>query len=446
VLSEKILMILYIALTGLILSSILLYFNARTYRSALYLGLFFFLISLYTVIFETIFYSRSVKLISIVYLHFGFPTYLIGPALYFYIRSLLRDNPALRWRDLLHLIPSLVFLITTIPYFFTPSSYKLEIARQIEHNIGFIGQIKPTVLYHIFPAELIYLSRPFHLLIYLFCSVGMLIRYLFRNPGTMVLRHQRYMTKWLTLLLSFTLIMATAHLLQIHEAFLFRSREMFYTVNILSVIAAAGLTGLILSPFFFPAILYGLPRVPLPATQSEKNNIPFTNAAHDRKPDAVVHPDSHHLRGTSTPTSHPDETPGSRLIQPVSGFESTYLITIGEKVEACMREQSPYLHPECNLAFLSRLINIPAHHLAYFFREIQRQPFNDYRNEWRIGHAKKLILEGKAKEMTMEAIGFSSGFSSRITFNNAFKKSEGFPPGCYAGKVASRADHDTGLV
>ncbi|HPT10964.1 MAG TPA: hypothetical protein PL087_11195 [Bacteroidales bacterium] len=213
-------MILYIALTGLILSSILLYFNARKYRSALYLGLFFFLISLYTVIFETIFYSRSVKLISIVYLHFIFPTYLIGPALYFYIRSLLRDNPALRWRDFLHLIPALVFLIATIPYALEPSAYKLEIARQIENNIGFIGQIKPTLLYRIFPAEIIYLSRPFHLLIYLFWSTGILIRYLLRKQESLVLRHQRYMTKWLTLLLSFTLIIATAHLLQIHEAFL----------------------------------------------------------------------------------------------------------------------------------------------------------------------------------------------------------------------------------
>ena len=439
-------MILYIALTGLILSSILLYFNARKYRSALYLGLFFFLISLYTVIFETIFYSRSVKLISIVYLHFIFPTYLIGPALYFYIRSLLRDNPALRWRDFLHLIPALVFLIATIPYALEPSAYKLEIARQIENNIGFIGQIKPTLLYRIFPAEIIYLSRPFHLLIYLFWSTGILIRYLLRKQESLVLRHQRYMTKWLTLLLSFTLIMATAHLLQIHEAFLFRSREMFYTVNILSVIAVAGLTGLILSPFFFPAILYGLPRVPMPATHSAKNNIHLPNAEHDRKPDTVTQPDSTHPSIMHTPASPPDEPPGSRQTQSVCGFESTYLIMIGEKVEACMREQSPYLHPGCNLAFLSRLINIPAHHLAYFFRETQRQPFNDYRNEWRIRHAKKMILEGKAKEMTMEAIGFSSGFSSRITFNNAFKKSEGFPPGCYAGKVASHAGHDTGLV
>jgi len=100
-----------------------------------------------------------------------------------------------------------------------------------------------------------------------------------------------------------------------------------------------------------------------------------------------------------------------------------------------MRETRPYLQPGFNLPQLSAQIQIPVHHLGYYFREIKRQTFNDYRNEWRINHAKKLIEEGKASEITLEAIGMLSGFSSRNAFITDFKKVEGVSPGSYASRL-----------
>jgi len=80
---------------------------------------------------------------------------------------------------------------------------------------------------------------------------------------------------------------------------------------------------------------------------------------------------------------------------------------------------------------MAKLTGIPAHHLAYYFREEKKQAFNDYRNEWRVGHAKKLIRDGKAKELTLEAIGLLSGFSTRNTFYTSFKRVEGVSPSTY---------------
>jgi AraC-like DNA-binding protein len=102
-----------------------------------------------------------------------------------------------------------------------------------------------------------------------------------------------------------------------------------------------------------------------------------------------------------------------------------------------MKELQPYLQSDCNLAYFSKLTKIPVHHLAYYFREEKRQSFNDFRNEWRIKHAKNLIKEGKNAELTLEAIGLLSGFSSRNTFFTAFKKAEGISPGSYAAKFAA---------
>jgi YesN/AraC family two-component response regulator len=43
------------------------------------------------------------------------------------------------------------------------------------------------------------------------------------------------------------------------------------------------------------------------------------------------------------------------------------------------------------------------HNLAYYFREENKQTFSDYRNEWRVEHAKNLIREGKSNDLTLEA-------------------------------------------
>lgn len=45
-----------------------------------------------------------------------------------------------------------------------------------------------------------------------------------------------------------------------------------------------------------------------------------------------------------------------------------------------------------------------------------------------------MIHEGKASEMTLEAIGMISGFSSRNAFISDFKKHEGVSPGSYVAQ------------
>jgi YesN/AraC family two-component response regulator len=88
------------------------------------------------------------------------------------------------------------------------------------------------------------------------------------------------------------------------------------------------------------------------------------------------------------------------------------------------------------MAQLSVYTQIPVHHLSFYFREEKKQHFNEYRNEWRVNHAKVLIKEGKANEITLEAIGLLSGFSTRNTFFKSFKKVEGISPGVFADQFA----------
>lgn len=398
-------MLLFLSITGIVLSIILLYFNVKKYTSSVYLGSFFLLISLYGFVQHSLFYSDSLFLVSLTYINFAFLTYLIGPALYWYVRSLLMDNARLKKADIWHLLPAAIFLLTSAPYIFSSWSFKIMNGAEILKDIGFIGYYKPTVLYRLFPNAAIYLSRPAVVLFYVFWSAGMLVKYIFSNKESSVFTGQRYMLKWLAALLGFLFILAISQFILVGESFIFENSRLFFTFNLLQIISAIGLAGLLISPFFFPAILYGLPRYP-ENTREESSlgeSIFLANNSFRRK---------------------------------MPAFESNYIEIIGQKIINCMSTQQPHLSPNCNLIAISKCTGLPVHHLAYYFREIKKQTFNDFRNEWRINHAKKLILEGKARDLTLEAIGILSGFSTRNTFFTAFKKIEGVSPSTFSSRIS----------
>jgi AraC-like DNA-binding protein len=402
-------MLLYISLSGLILSVILYFFSARLYKSSIYLAGFFFLVSLYSFFIYTLFYSKSVFLVSIVYINPTSVVFLIGPLIYWYTRSILKDNYRLRKTDLLHLLPAVIFFATSLPYIFSPYQEKLKIAEELVRNIEFMGTYKPTILYHLLPAEVIFLSRTLLVLAYTVVCIWMLFRYLRAGKTELVFFGQRYMTKWLMVLLGFLFILAISHSLFVFEVVTEKNSRLFYTINSMQIISAIGLAGLLIAPPFFPSILYGLPVI---------SSIPLQTIERKRE--------------------KKDDNPGGYKVKG-NELETEYINQIEDIIESTMREIKPYLKKDFSLIHLSASIHIPIHHLAYFFREYLHQSFHDYRNKWRVEHSKKLIMEGKAKGLTLEAIGTLSGFSSRNTFFIAFKRVEGISPGEFASRFKSNS-------
>ena len=132
-------MYLFLSLLGIFLSVTLLSFTTRYYKSAIYLGFFFLTISVHNFLTYVTLYSKSVNLVSIFFLNFTFIVYLIGPMLFWYIRSILTDNPHLRKWDLVHFVPLLVFLAATVPYMFTPYSTKVDVASKIVEDSMNLG-------------------------------------------------------------------------------------------------------------------------------------------------------------------------------------------------------------------------------------------------------------------------------------------------------------------
>jgi AraC-like DNA-binding protein len=391
--------LLSLSIIGFILSIILLYYNARKFPVSVYLGALFFLVSLYGFIQWVFYYSDSLTLVGIFYSNFAFLAFLIGPLNYWYIRSVLKDNYRLKTRDYWHLVPALIAMVTSIPYMFTSWPEKTRVASEIINDLNYLMIIKPTLIHQIMPNKFIYLGRDVLIFLYLVFSVFLLVRYFRQSKDKSVIFGQKYMIKWLVVFQFFFFLLLTGRVLVMTRAIVLDDPDLVYAASRVQLIASIGMTGLLISPFFFPEILYGLPRIP--NHYGKKENQEEDQTAHFPKKPAV-------------------------------SLESEYIQIIGQKLEQCMMDHQPYLQKEFNLTELSVLIHIPVHHLAIYFREEREQSFLNYRNRWRVQYAKTLIHDGKAKELTLEAIGLLSGFSNRNSFISAFKRCEGITPHEYA--------------
>ena len=104
------------------------------------------------------------------------------------------------------------------------------------------------------------------------------------------------------------------------------------------------------------------------------------------------------------------------------------------QLDLYLEANKPFLKTHFSLAQLSASLDIPVHHLNYYFRKRQQSNFLEQRMQWRIRHAKELIDAGKDKVITLEAIGLESGFQSRTTFFVNFKEIIGESPSAYADR------------
>lgn len=398
-------MLAFLSLFGIFLSLLLL-INSRRFHSSVYLSIFFLLSSLYILYQYILLYSKSVTLISIFLFNLPFavsPIYLIGPVLYWYVRSVLTDDSKLKRSDIWHFIPFAIFFFAAIPEVFLSWGEKVELARWAAEDAAFLGQHEATILARVIPHVWLFAGRLILILGYTLWSVYLIIKYIRKDKLSKVFSGQHFVKKYMIFLTVFLLVVLLTQIPMVFKSFQMQFSELFPALKIIQGISVAGLVGLLISPFFFPSILYGLPRIP------------------DQQP--------------PTAPAINEGQPGPKTKRQANNtFESDYLKNIEQQVLNCMKEHKPYINSECNLYSFSKLIDVPPHHLSYYFREFKRQRFNDFRNKWRVDHAKSLIQEGKASEITLEAIGLLSGFSSRNAFITDFKKFEGESPGSYASR------------
>lgn len=109
----------------------------------------------------------------------------------------------------------------------------------------------------------------------------------------------------------------------------------------------------------------------------------------------------------------------------LSEAEMAFLKT---KLEIIMEQEKPYLQSDINLFQLAEHLNISTHDLSFLLNTGLSINFNDYINNYRINEAKRLLKSPKHTHLSIEGIGYESGFSSKSSFFTSFKKIVGLSP------------------
>jgi AraC-like DNA-binding protein len=102
-----------------------------------------------------------------------------------------------------------------------------------------------------------------------------------------------------------------------------------------------------------------------------------------------------------------------------------------------IENEKPYLNGKLSLKEVAEYIDVSVNHLSQVINEQLGKSFFDFVNEYRIREVKFRLSDSKNKQYTLLAIAYDSGFNSKSSFNNIFKKFTGITPTQYIKQQAA---------
>lgn len=413
-------MLLYSSLATIILAFLLIFFNRKNNASSLFLFLMLLFVSIHSVLQSSIINKGPVEVIMIVFNNFSPLYFLIGPMLFFYVRGTLTDNAALTRKDIWHFIPAILVLANVAPYWFTPASYKYQVALNMMSNINTVKSFDGNWL---IPSAINFIVRGLLLLAYVLSSLILLIQH---NPKrsnkTLIPKEQEKITfNWLKILV-ICMLLATIGYYASSLVLVFAknpeigiSYTLFITFNYICYIPLLIIPMALLT---FPQILYGIPALHL-SSDIKASGL----KAQTMNIDAA--------ENNSIESSGATEQDLSEEILEAGLQESA------KAVMDYLLEAKPYLDKDFSMDKLAQALELPRHHVYFCMNRVLKVKFPELRKQLRIQHAKQLLEQGKNKSLSIEGIGIQSGFSSRSNFFTAFKSEVGCTPSEYLDRLSS---------
>ncbi len=306
-------------------------------------------------------------------------TFLIPPLSYLYVRSVLYNEKRWQGVDFLHLLPFLFFLINYFPFFLSPLEYKLEIVSKTiaDKNFGIVKQLG------FLPESVFYLFRPVQAIIYVVFQWRLILSFNRNNPNQFITDQIKRVTRWLSIFnwastgnLAAFFITIVLYLTQEN---LFSKDELTLIPNtILAVSHLVVFTYLLINP----QVLTGLPFVRYRETQSNliENDVikvPFIYENYSEE---------------------------------IKSLEKYFTV------------KKTFLQPNISISQVSVETEIPIRDLSYIINNYYEKRFNDFINEMRCEHFINKIDKNSLDSLTIEAIAFESGFSSKSSFYRAFNR------------------------
>jgi YesN/AraC family two-component response regulator len=93
-----------------------------------------------------------------------------------------------------------------------------------------------------------------------------------------------------------------------------------------------------------------------------------------------------------------------------------------------MKKDKPYLNSKLSLSELAGMLNTNQTYLSNFLNRQKNISFTDFINQFRVQEACRQLLLPQNDNLSVDAMATISGFNSKSTFYNAFKKVTGMTP------------------
>jgi AraC-like DNA-binding protein len=93
-----------------------------------------------------------------------------------------------------------------------------------------------------------------------------------------------------------------------------------------------------------------------------------------------------------------------------------------QKIKSCVEKEELYLKPDITIKELSEKTGINIHSLSQIINQEFKMNFFELINSYRVEKAKTLLLSKDFANYSIESIGYDSGFGTKSSFYNVFKK------------------------
>ena len=387
-------------LFGIFTSFILLYYLSSLNRSNIFLALFFLCCNLVVMVYYGLHFTKELFWEGVSFVHWLPLSYLLGPLLFFYVKTTLSDNNKLEKWDWLHLLPAAFIIINCLPFTTLPFDQKANIAHEI------VNVTENYALdFNFVSFEFILYSRSIHLLCYAVFSIGFFYvhsKKMLQENNSRSSNHS-IISRWIYLLCFMQIIIAVnsighmSTLYGVQFSIFGIPSTIIFTEKYYFEICGGGFFLQNIFLFLFPKILYGNVSYRI---EEGKNNI-----IEDLK------------------SNLPKKQKENATIQDIELIIKAYLSDL------------PFTQKEFSLSQMSFDLKIPERFLSNYFNKELEITFSDWRKNLRIDHVCRLIEVGEAKNLTIEAIATNAGFASRSKFIDAFKERKGVTPSAFIKSI-----------
>ncbi len=316
-------------------------------------------------------------------------SFLVNPLQYLYTRYVLQQNERFKPRHLVHVLPTMVWWLTLLPFVFSsPDQLSIDLKEWTFHGVAW-----RFILFNI----ALMLSG----IIYM--SINLYKLHIYRKGLTRVLSSIDEMR--LLWLRNFTLLALSSWVLFCLEIIVFFSFDLEnYGFGISSAFSGVfiyllGYWGLLKSEWLLqPRVAQKIEQVAQELTLAE----PESNA---------------------TPRYEKSGLSDEKAKQ--------YL----DDLLLVMEKERPWLNSDLTLQQLAELVSISPHNLSEVLNTRLQVTFFDFINQYRIAQVKKDLTDAKKQSEKILAIAFDAGFNSKTAFNTIFKKHTGLTPSEYREKL-----------